>query len=99
MERLVNKFKAINYIDAIVCKYIQTSIEKSLKKQDTSRVDRYIAMLKFSSDFIKELDEELEVVERDNNRLMRVVSSQEQELNYLKEKVKRLEKHYETKGL
>jgi archaellum component FlaC len=99
MERLLKKFKAINYIDALTCKYIGASIDRSIEKKNTSGIDKYIEMLKFSSDFIKELDNELVEVERDNNRLMRIVASQEIELQYLKEKVKRLEKHYEAKGL
>lgn len=99
MDRLIKKFKAINYIDALTCKYIQSSIEKSMKKQNTQAIDKYIEMLKFSSSFINELYEQLNEVEGDNTRLMRIVAMQEYEISNLKDKVKRLEKHYETKGL
>lgn len=99
MDRLLKKFKAINYLDAITCKYIENSIDGHLNNKDTSRIDKYIEMIKFSSDFIKELDADLELEAKHSLNLSRIVAIQEQEIKQLKEKVKRLEKHYETKGL
>jgi hypothetical protein len=56
-------------------------------------------MLKFTSDYIKDLDNDFNVQCKHSLELTRVVAIQEQEIRMLKDKLNRLEKHYETKGL
>jgi hypothetical protein len=99
MKRLENKFKALNYVDLLTCKYLEASIDAELNKKDSSRLQKYVEMLKFTSDYIKDLDNDFNVQCKHSLELTRVVAIQEQEIRILKDKLNRLEKHYETKGL
>jgi hypothetical protein len=99
MKRLTEKFKALNVIDLLICKYLEASIEAQLKNKDSSKLEKYVSMLKFTSNYIKELDNDLSIECKHTLDLTRVVAIQEQEIRTLKDKLNRLEKHYETKGL
>lgn len=99
MNRLLKKFQALNYLDLLECKYIQATIEAIAKDKNGSKYENYANMLRYSSNFIKELDADLETESKHNLNLTRIVAIQDRELTELRNKVKRLEKHYETKGL
>lgn len=99
MERLLKKFQALNYLDLLECKYIEASIEAIKSGKNSVKYENYAKMLKYSSNLIKELDADLESESKHSLNLTRVVAIQERELFELRNKIKRLEKHYETKGL
>jgi hypothetical protein len=99
MKRIKDKFYALNVIDLLTCKYLEASIDAQLKNKDSSKLEKYVEMLKFTSNYIKELDNDFNLECKHALDLTRVVAIQEQEIITLKAKINRLEKHYETKGL
>ena len=99
MDRVLKKFQALNYLDLLECKYIQASIEAIASGKSGKKYENYANMIKYGTNLIKELDADLETESKHNLNLTRIVAIQDRELVELRNKVKRLEKHYETKGL
>lgn len=94
MNKALRRLQVKNNLILMASKFISMAIEAGIKKQDAREelLISYAEALKDANDFIESLDGQLEKQYSETLDLKRVVVIQENEIDYLKQKIERLEK-------
>lgn len=94
MNRALRRLQVKNNLILLASKFLSSAIDAGIKKQEKREqmLTDYAEALKDANDFIEQLDDQLTKNYSETLDLKRVIVIQENEINYLKEKIERLEK-------
>lgn len=94
MNRALRRLQVKNNLILMASKFLSIAIDAGIKKQEKREqmLTDYAEALKDANDFIEQLDDQLTKNYSEVLDLKRVIVIQENEINYLKQKVERLEK-------